>query len=119
MRKLSLPVVLLWTMSLTQAQDRPAQISPCCPTIDRTVTELLRLISNKPGEAKDTAAIRALFLPTARFTVHTQDTTGNPLQTADLNEFLYYLQDPSYADGFEEVDISRVVDGYRNIAQVF
>ena len=29
------------------------------------------------------------------------------------------MQDPSYAEGFEEVEIGRVVDEYRNIAQVF
>ena len=96
MQKLTLLTLLLSTIDLTHAQDRQVHETPCCPTLDGTVIELLRLISNKPGEAIDTAAIRALFLPAARFTVHTQDTTGNPLQTADLNGFLYYLQDPSY-----------------------
>ncbi|WP_157975973.1 hypothetical protein [Lewinella sp. IMCC34191] len=117
MRKFTLQAMLLLTITWTNAQDRQP---PCCQTIDRTVTELLQLISNEPGEANDTAAIRALFLPTARFTVHTQDmTVDNPLQTADLDEFLRYMQDPSYDEGFEEREISRVVDEYRNIAQVF
>ena len=87
MKREFLVTMLLFIISVTYAQDRPALITPCCQTIDRTVTELLRLISNKPGEEKDTAALRALFLPTARFTVHTQDTTAeDPLQMADLNE---------------------------------
>ena len=112
--------MLLLAITTMYAQDRQVHDAPCCPTIDGTVTELLRLISNKPGEEKDTAALRALFLPTARFTVHTQDTTdADPLQFADLDEFIDYVQDPSYAEGFEEAEIGRVVDAYQNIAQVF
>jgi len=93
------------------AQDSIGEVA----TIDGVLNELLRQISIKKGEKMDTAAIRNLFHPKANFIVG----DSSNFETATLNEFLVFLTDPYYEQGYLEKEIHRVVNEYNGIAHVF
>ncbi|OHX65170.1 hypothetical protein [Flammeovirga pacifica] len=95
------------------------QIKNSFKTIDGVLNELLEQISISKGEQMDTAAIRTIFLPTAQFSIRMQDTDTTFVETVTLNEFLELITDPYYEEGYSEKHISRVIDQYKGIAQVF
>ena len=88
-------------------------------TIDGIVNELLDQITIEKGETMDTAAIRDLFYPSAKFTVlmHMEDVSV--AESISLDDFLIMLKDPYYEEGYLEEEIHKVVDEYNGIAQVF
>jgi len=115
MNRLHIVLLVLITTNL-HAQDKNEALQ----SIDGIVNEVLNIISIKKGETIDTTTLRNLFLPTANFSVHTHnDSISSPIETVSLNEFLELLKDPYYEEGFLEYEISKVVDEYNGIAQVF
>lgn len=101
-------------------QEKEVQTTVAVQSIDGIVNEVLNIISIQKGGTIDTTALRNLFLPTANFSVHTHNySIPSPVETVTLNEFLELLKDPYYEEGFLEYEISKVVDEYNGIAQVF
>ncbi|HCW63621.1 MAG: hypothetical protein ABGW88_18175 [Leeuwenhoekiella sp.] len=94
------------------AQEEPL---PQLQSIDGVLNELLDQITIEQGEQMDTAAVRTLFHPAAIFTV--ADSTQ--AETVSLDDFLNYLKDPYYEEGYLEQEITKTVDTYNGIAQVF
>ena len=94
------------------AQEEPP---PQLQSIDGVLNELLDQITIEQGEQMDTAAVRTLFHPAAIFTV--ADSTQ--AETVSLDDFLNYLKDPYYEEGYLEQEITKTVDTYNGIAQVF
>ncbi len=89
-------------------------------SVDGIVNELLNLLSGEIGEKRDLKAIRNLFLPTATFNVLMHESESpQTLETINLDDFLALLKDEYYEQGFEERELSKVVDEYNGIAQVF
>lgn len=89
-------------------------------SIDGIVKEMLRLMSGEEDKARNLDGLRKLFLPTASFTVLYHDNTFQvPAETVSLDEFLEYLTDAYYDEGFEEYETGKVVNEYNGIAQVF
>ena len=84
-------------------------------SIDGVLDALLAQISIEKGEKMDTATIRNLFHPNASFIVG--DSSGS--ETASLDEFLVFLTDSYYEQGYLEREINRIVHEYNGIAQVF
>ena len=85
------------------AQEEPL---PRLQSIDGVINELLDQITIEKGEQMDTAAVRKLFHPAAIFTV--ADSTQ--AETVSLNDFLNYLKDPYYEEGYLEQEIAKTVD---------
>jgi hypothetical protein len=117
-RSLILALVLL-TGSL-RAQETMLVDSIAVKSIDGVVKEVLRIISGEKGKKRNWEVFRQLFLPTARFTVHSHDSTKKqPIESVGLDEFITILHDPYYDQGFLEYEITKTVDEYNGIAQVF
>jgi hypothetical protein len=94
--------------------------SEAVKTIDGILKEVLDIVSREKGEQADTAAFRNLFLPTARFTMHTHnDSMPKPVESVSLDQFIEILADPYYSEGFEEIELNKIVDEYNGIAHVF
>jgi hypothetical protein len=118
MKKLILVLVLL-TGSL-RAQEIKFTDSTAVRSIDGIVKEVLKVMSREKGEIKNWEAFRRLFLPTARFTVHSHDKSSKqPVESVTLDEFITILQDPYYDQGFLEYEVAKTVDEYNGIAHVF
>ena len=111
--------LLVLTLSILQSciafsqNDNSATGSP-----DSIVREMLDIISAGPGEQRDTAAFRNLFLPSAKFMVNTHS-PEKPFQEVSLDQFVKLLRGTQYEKGFEERELSRKVDEFNGIAQVF
>lgn len=89
-------------------------------TIEGIVQELLRLICSAEGKKRNLDAVRDLFLPTAQLTVlNHDDDLSMPAETVSLDEFMEYLEDPYYDEGFVEYEIGKVINEYNGIANVF
>jgi hypothetical protein len=89
-------------------------------TIDGIVNEMLHIVSGEEGKKRDWDAFRRLFLSTARFTVRYQDSTFNmPIETVSIDEFIEYMGDEYYDEGFIEYELGKSVDEYNGIANVF
>lgn len=89
-------------------------------TIDGIVNEMLHIVSGEKGKKRDWDAFRKLFLSTARLTIRYQDSTlAMPIETVTLDEFIEYMQDEYYNEGFIEFELGKSVDEYNGIANVF
>lgn len=119
MKRILIIVLILLTGSL-RAQEMMLADSTATKSIDGMVKEVLRIVSGEKGKKRNFEAFRQLFLPTARFTVHSHDTTNRqPVESVSLEEFITILQDPYYDNGYLEYEIAKKVDEYNGIAQVF
>ncbi|NMM47721.1 hypothetical protein [Marinigracilibium pacificum] len=87
-------------------------------SIEGIITEFLDQITIVKGEKMDTSLIRNLFIPSAQFAILNHGDSSY-VETVSLDEFLILLMDPYYEEGYEEREISKVVDEYNGIAQVF
>ncbi|WP_203292457.1 hypothetical protein [Luteirhabdus pelagi] len=84
-------------------------------SIDGIVDELLDQITIEKGEKMDTTAIRNLFHPSAILTV----ANSSSAETVSIDDFLILLKDPYYENGYLEKEISKTIEEYNGIAQVF
>ena len=89
-------------------------------TMDGIVAEVLNIVSGPKGKVRDWDAFRTLFLENATFSVlYHDDSLTLPVETVSVDEFIEYMDEPYYEEGFEEYEISKVVNEYNGIASVF
>jgi hypothetical protein len=89
-------------------------------SIDGIVKEVLNVVSGEQGKKRDWEQFRNLFLPTAQFAVLYHKDDGTKLiNTLTLEEFVRMAGQAYQNDGFLEYEISKHVDEYNGIAQVF
>jgi hypothetical protein len=89
-------------------------------SINGIVKEMLRLVSGEKGRLRNWEAFRNLFLPTAYFIVlNHNDSFPQPLDSVNLEGFIKLMHDQYYDDGYLEYEISKVVNEYNGIANVF
>jgi len=100
------------------AQEKMVADTIAVHSIDGIVKEVLRIISGEKGKARNWEAFRNLFLQTATLTV-LQHGDSIPLESVSLEEFIHLMNDPYYDQGFLEYEISKVVNEYNGIANVF
>ena len=56
----------------------------------------------------------------ATLTILTHNTTKSiPVETVSINEFIDFLKDPYYSEGFQEIELAKKIDEYNEIVQVF
>lgn len=102
------------------AQEKMIADTTAVYSIDGILKEALRITAGEGGRMRNFAAFRALFLPTAHFTVvYNSDSFPTQAETASLEEFITYLHDPYYDDEYVEYELGKSVDEYNGIAQVF
>jgi hypothetical protein len=118
MRPLLLGLLFLTSLPLS-AQNIKTDTS-AVNSIDRIVNEVLNIISGEQGKKRDWEQFRNLFLPTAQFAVLYHKDDGTKLiNTLTLEEFVRMAGQAYQNDGFLEYEISKQVDEYNGIAQVF
>ncbi len=104
----------------TTAQTKKIPHEEAIKTIDGTLTRMLQLLSVEKGNTIDTKSLKKLFLVHATFSVRSPDESyPNPFETVNLEDFLESLSDNYYEQGFEEKEISKVVNEFNGIANVF
>lgn len=119
MKKILIGLFILVSTSLT-AQDKMTADTTAFKSIDGIVKEILRIVSGENGKTRNWEAFRNLFLPTANFTVlNNNDSILEPVETVTLEEFIHLMDDEYYNKGFLEYEISKVVNEYNGIANVF
>jgi hypothetical protein len=102
------------------AQQKIANDSNAVKSIDAIVKEVLKIISGEKGEKRNWDDFRKLFLPTAYFIVlNNNDSIPRPIDTATLEQFISSMNDDYYNNGYLEYEISKVVNEYNGIANVF
>ena len=120
MRKAILLVILSSTLSPGFGQDLMPTNPDAVRTVDGIVNEMLHIVSGEAGKKRDWEAFRRLFLSTARFTVRYQDSSFHmPIATLTIDEFIEYMGDDYYDEGFIEYELGKTVDEYNGIASVF
>ena len=102
------------------AQTRFELDSTTVKTIDGTINETLKIVSGERGENRNWEAFRYLFTPNAQLTVlnHGKD-NKNTHKTYSLEEFVRVGMQFYENDGFIEYELTKTVDEYNGIAQVF
>lgn len=80
--------------------------------------ETTKVVSVKPGEPIDTAYLRTLFVPDARFTIVGEENGKKAHETMDLNEFIKSLTDEYYLKGYQETPQGMVTEEFNGIAHV-
>lgn len=112
-------ILVLASKNLT-AQEKMVADTVASKSIDGIVKEVLRIVSGEKGKIRNWEAFRNLFLPTANFTVlNNNDSIPQPFEIVSLEEFIHLMKDEYYTRGFVEYEISKVVNEYNGIANVF
>ena len=102
------------------AQNKMAADTDAVHSIDGIVKEMLRIVSGEKGKSRNWDTFRNLFLPTAQFTVvNHSDSLPQPVETVSLEEFIKLMHNQYYDAGYLEYEISKVVNEYNGIANVF
>jgi len=120
--KMKIILTICFTLAIIRlaAQDKTYEDTGYTASINGIVKEMLRLVSGEKGKQRDWARFRNLFLPTAQFTVvNHSDSTSQPVETVNLEEFISLMHDPYYDNGYLEYEISKTVNEYNGIANVF
>ena len=117
--KFILIILFVQVSLLVKAQEKINSNPNAVYSIDGIVKEILQIISGEEGKVRDWDAFRNLFLPTANFTVLSHDTLSLSVETVSLEEFIELMHNEYYDQGFTENEISKVVEEYNGIAQVF
>jgi hypothetical protein len=119
MKKILIVLLILTSTNLT-AQKKILTDTIPVNSISGIVKKMLSMVSGEKGKARDWEAFRNLFLPTANFTVlNNNDSNEQPVETVSLEEFIRLMHDQYYEEGYLEYEISKVVDEYNGIANVF
>ena len=122
---LALPA-LAFAQTPRTTTDQPVQMS--VPTaapadvasIDAIVTALYDVISGPPGQARDWARFRSLFVPTARMIPTGPRADGqHGLRLMGPNDYIASSGALLLDKGFHERELSRRVEQFGHIAQVF
>lgn len=105
-------------LATTAGAQEKMEVADAVRSIDGIVNAMLKIISGEDGRPRDTAAFRHLFLPTARLTVLTHQSTA-PYRTLTVGEFARIITNQPADGGFVEVELEKTIDEYNGIAQVF
>lgn len=132
MRRLALLLLCLALPAIAFAQtprmttDQPVQMSvpAAAPadvaSIDAIVTALYDVISGDPGQARDWGRFRSLFVPTARMIPTGARADGqHGLRLMGPNDYIASSGPLLLDKGFHERELSRRVEQFGHIAQVF
>ncbi len=112
--------LLIFISSNTIAQQKIDNDSNAVKSIDSIVKEVLKIISGEKGKKRNWNDFRKLFLPTAYFIVlNNNDSTPRPIDTSTLEQFIGSMNDDYYNNGYLEFEISKIVNEYNGIANVF
>ncbi|MEM9686654.1 MAG: hypothetical protein AAF934_06995 [Bacteroidota bacterium] len=116
-------IVLLFTCCISThviAQNDSSSNAKSVNSIDGILNEMLNIISGEEGKKRDWDAFKNLFLPTANFSVLSQDESyPRSLETVNLEDFIDSMKDSYYDKGFKEYELGKVVNEYNGIANVF
>ena len=119
MKKIAIGFFILISTNLT-AQEKMMADTSAVNSIDGIVKEVLKIVSGEVGKTRNWEAFRNLFLPTADFTVlNHNDSIPQPVETVTLEEFIHLMDDQYYKLGFFEYELSKVINEYNGIANVF
>ena len=120
MMKIILTSFFILAMTRLAAQNKIHADSGSVTSINGIMKEMLRLVSVEKGKQRNWEGFRNLFLPTAQFTVVNHgESISKPVETVGLEEFISLMHDPYYDSGYLESEISKVVNEYNGIANVF
>ena len=111
-------IIMLFSTSALSQTVVTSKIEPTS-SINGIVAEVLNIVSGPKGKVRDWDAFRTLFLENATFSVlYHDDSLTLPVETVSVDEFIEYMDEPYYEEGFEEYEISKVVNEYNGIASV-
>lgn len=97
-----------------------AQFNEDVQSVDSIIEALYASISGDAGEQRDWDRFRNLFIDGAKLTPTFQNQEGQVGVTRwGIEEYIERVNEPFLRDGFHENEISRKVDSYRYITQVF
>ena len=118
--KNTLTALFFFIATNLSAQNKMHDDSIAVKSINGIVKEMLRLISGEKGKSRNWEVFRNLFLPTANFIVlNHNDSFPQPVDSVNLEGFIKLMHDQYYDDGYLEYEISKVVNEYNGIANVF
>ena len=109
--------IVLIALMIASCQTKPKE-SKVHLDIMNVVDETQKIVSIDKGQKIDTAQLRALFFPTASFSVLAEDEGKQIYQTVDLDDFLASLTDEYYSNGYFETGKGSVIEEYNGIAHV-
>ena len=122
---LALPAIVL-AQTPRMTTDQPVQLSvpAAAPadveSIDAIVAALYDVISGQPGQARDWGRFRSLFVPTARMIPTGARADGqHGLRLMGPNDYIASSGPLLLDKGFHERELSRRVEQFGHIAQVF
>ena len=112
-------ILFLGISSLVTAQDNPAYQSKVS-TLNSTLETLYSVISGEKGEQRNWELFRYLFHEDANL-IPTRRNVDSPMSARFLSPEDYINSSGDYLikNGFYEIELSRDVQQYGNIAQVF
>lgn len=110
--KILVSLVLVFASVHSHAQETKATSS-----INSIIQELLDQITIESGEKMDTTAVRDLFHHEARLAILNPGDSAF-VESVSLDDFLELLMDPYYEAGYEEREITKVVEEFNGIAHV-
>lgn len=119
MAKTRIALLLLFSTSLS-AQEKMASRPDAVQSIDGVLSEVLRILNGERGKTRNWDDFRNLFLPSSRLAILNQgDDFPAPVESVSVEEFIDYMHDDYYDQGFRETELEKHVDEYKGIAQVF
>ena len=108
-QKLFLSFCLLPLFSIAQTESPESIVKAC-----------LDILSGPAGEKVDTAKLKFLFLPEARFMVLQNKKDGSTMyKSFSVEEFLASGGNEVRKDDFSEIELGKAIDVYNGLAQVF
>lgn len=110
-------ILLISTLAILGCKPQPEN-NANHKDIIKVVNKTQKIVSIEKGQKIDTAQLRALFIPTARFNVIGEDEGKNIFQTLSLDDFLSSLADEYYSNGYFETGKGHQVEEYNGIAHV-
>lgn len=113
-------IALLLTTHESLASKNRGIDSSAVKSIDSIVVRGLNIVSGKEGAERDWEAFRQLFAADAHISVLVHDSLGRGhLRSYTLEEFVRLGMQYYETDGFIEYEITKTVNEYNGIAQVF
>ncbi|MCO4293465.1 nuclear transport factor 2 family protein [Solitalea sp. MAHUQ-68] len=113
MKRLCLLVFSLMCFTVTNAQSKEE-------ALDKVIKQLYSAISGPAAQQRDTALIRSLFTADARLMpVFANKEQKIGVRVLSVDQYLNGLSRLTKDQGFFEKELSRKIDVYGNIAQVF
>ena len=103
------------TLALATISFAQTNQSKAVKSIDGIIAEFLDHMTIEKGEIVDTATVRSLFHPSARFMVN--DSTVS--QEVTLEDFLVLITDDYYTQGYLEKEVHKITQEFNGIAHVF